>query len=317
MPKVSVITPVYNAAEYIGEAIQSVAQSDFTDYEHIIVNDGSTDLSLEAIKEAVGLLSHEAASRVKIFSKTNSGEADTDNYALARSAGEFIVVLNADDIVGPNLFRRSVEELEKNPAVVVSYPDWTMIDGHGQVIRQIKTEDFKIETLVGEFECLPGPGAFVRRRAIEDNLLRDPRYPLVSDYECWLRLCLEGPFIRIPEFLGFWRLHGENLSLTSRGSRWGNQAILVASDFCLTKTVFKSRKLKRLAALGLSRAYLLAALQGSWDSSVPIWTHLRKSFFLGTKNGRPLIIKDIPILAQIAYGYLVRFRSRKRGKVGA
>lgn len=310
MPKISVITPVYNAAEYIGEAIKSVSRSDFTDYEHIIVNDGSTDFSLEAIKESVGLLSHEAASRVKIFSKTNSGEADTDNYALARSSGEFIVVLNADDIVGPNLFRRSVEELEKHPEVVVSYPDWTMIDGDGNSINKVKTRDFSIHALIGEFECLPGPGAFIRKSAIGQGVFRDPSYPLTSDYECWQRLSTKGPFLRIPEFHAFWRLHGENLSVTSRGKNWATEAILVARNFAELNPATKTGKLKKLSALGLSRAYLLAALQGTWDGTVPILSYLRKSLTVGIINGRVMAMRDLPIYLQLAYVFFTRIFRR-------
>jgi glycosyltransferase involved in cell wall biosynthesis len=306
VPKISVLTPVYNAADYIGEAIKSVAESDFTDYEHIIVDDGSTDLSLEAINKAVGSLSREAAAKVKIFSKSNSGEADTDNYALARSSGEYIVVLNADDIVGPYLFSRSVEELDKSPQVVVSYPDWTMIDGDGKSINQVKTKNFSIETLIGGFECLPGPGAFIRKSALGQGIFRDPSYPLISDYECWQRLSLMGPFLRIPEFHAFWRLHGENLSVTSRGKIWAQQAISVARNFADSNPATKKGKLRKLASLGLSRAYLLGALQGTWDTTVPLLHYLSKSLSIGIINGRIMKWADFPILIQVAYVYFTR-----------
>jgi glycosyltransferase involved in cell wall biosynthesis len=70
MPKFSVITPVYNAANFIGEDIKSVAKSDFLDYEHIIVDDGSTDSSREAIGKAIKSLSIDASSKVRVFSKS-------------------------------------------------------------------------------------------------------------------------------------------------------------------------------------------------------------------------------------------------------
>jgi glycosyltransferase involved in cell wall biosynthesis len=295
------LTPVYNAADYIGEAIKSVANSDFLDYEHIVVDDGSTDSSRQLIEDTVRALDKQAASKVKIYSKPNSGEADTDNFALSKSSGEYIVVLNADDIVGPSLLRRSIEEMDKNPEIVVTYPDWTKIDGSGDYLEHVKTRDFSIETLIGEFECLPGPGACIRRSAIEFDILRDPQYPLVSDYECWQKLSLRGPFLRIPEPHAFWRIHGQNLSVTSRGAIWADQAILVSKNFLLNAAVARDSRLRRLAKLGLSRAYLVAALQGAWDARVPIFHYLTRYFVLGLRGGRVLSIKDFPILAQIVY----------------
>jgi glycosyltransferase involved in cell wall biosynthesis len=301
MPKISVLTPVYNAADYIGEAIKSVARSDFTDYEHIIVDDGSNDSSREEITRAINSLNNDAASRIKVFSKTNSGEADTDNYALSKSTGEFLLVLNADDIVGPSLLRRSMEVMEAHGEAVVTYPDWSMIDGKGNQIDQIKTQDFKVESLIGGFECIPGPGACIRRVALGNSLLRDPSYPLISDYECWQRLSLKGDFIRIPEFHAFWRLHGENLSIKSRGKIWADQAIRVARKFSEENTIVENRRLRKLALLGLSRAYLLAAIQGSWDREVPTLNYLLNSARLGLLNGRLVARKDIPILLKAVY----------------
>jgi glycosyltransferase involved in cell wall biosynthesis len=306
MPKFSVITPVYNAANFIGEAIKSVAKSDFTDYEHIIVDDGSTDSSKESITDAINSLTMEESSKVKFFSKTNSGEADTDNYALSKSSGEFLVVLNADDILGPSLLSRSYAEMQNNPQAVVTYPDWSMIDEEGKVFEQVRTKEYSIEALIGRFDCLPGPGACIRREVLGEQNLRDPAFSLISDYECWQRLSLEGHFIRIPEFHAFWRLHGNNLSITSRGGKWANQAIKVASDFSKNNAVLNDRKLKRLSILGLSRAYLLASLQGAWDRNVPMFAYVMKSLALGVTNGRLIATKDFPILLQVGYTLLAR-----------
>jgi glycosyltransferase involved in cell wall biosynthesis len=311
MPKFSVITPVYNAANFIEETIQSVAKSDFTDYEHIIVDDGSTDSSRETIINTINSLGFEASSRVKFFSKSNSGESDTDNYALARSSGEFLVVLNADDILGPSLLRRSYEEMQSNPQAVVTYPDWSMIDESGNTIQQVRTKNFSIEELIGGFDCLPGPGACIRREVLGEQLLRDPDFSLISDYECWQRLSLRGPFIRIPEPHAFWRLHGDNLSITSRGRKWADQAIKVAKNFSNNKEILNNRRLRRLSLLGLSRAYLLAALQGTWDREVPMFVYLLKSLGLGILNGRLIAKQDVSIFLQVVYNLIARMLRRK------
>lgn len=302
----SVLTPVYNCAEFIGAAIASVAESDFSDYEHIIVDDGSTDLSKEAILGAINSLSKNAASKVKVYFKPNTGEADTDNFALEKSSGALIVVLNADDIVGTGLLSKSVEVMRMHEDAVVTYPDWIMINGTGEIIKEVKTRDYSFEALIGKFECIPGPGAFIRRSVLDQGILRDPSYSLISDYECWQRLSLKGRFVRIPEFHAFWRLHGENLSLTSRGKSWADQAISVAKKFCATEIASRNSKVKRLALLGLSRAYLLAALQGTWDRKVPIFSYLVRSFAIGVLNGRLITKEDLSILFQAGYSLLFR-----------
>jgi hypothetical protein len=75
--------------------------------------------------------------------------------------------------------------------------------------------------------------------------------------------------------------------------------------------VIKDRRLKRLSRLGLSRAYLLAALQGAWDRNVPMFAYLKNSLGLGILNGRLIARRDIPILLQVGYNLVVRAIRRK------
>ena len=310
MVLVSVITPVFNAEHYIAEAIKSVSLSDFTDYEHIVVDDGSTDASESVILQTLLDLGEEASSRVRFYSKENSGEADTDNFAMARAFGELVIVLNADDVIGSALLRRSAEVMSKNPDVVVTYPDWTMINALGEPIELVETKEFSFERLIGRFDCLPGPGACIRKSALGGDVFRNPQFPLISDYECWQRLSLEGSFMRIPEFHGYWRMHGENLSLTSRGYGWALQAIGVAKSFSERRAVLRDKGLKRVALLGLSRAYLLASIQGIWDKRVPMLRYLGNSLQLGFFNGRIINRKDVLILLKIVQYLFIRTVSR-------
>lgn len=306
MPRVSVLTPVFNGMKFIGEAISSVASSTYKDYEHIIVDDGSTDETGEVIRAAVSALDEGARERVRTFYKANSGEAETDNFAFNKSSGDFIIVLNADDVISPYLIESSVAVMDRDNSVVVSYPDWTIMDAAGVPIRDIQTKNFSLKKLIGDFDCLPGPGACIRRSVLESGLIRNPMFPLISDYECWQRLALRGKFVRIPDKLASWRLHGDNLSLTSRGAGWAKQAILVADEFLKSPAVSTNRDLKNYARKGLSRAYFLAALQGNWDQGVPAFTYLVAAFWHGMMTGRPLAFRDLPLLPIVLFGPLLR-----------
>jgi hypothetical protein len=185
-----------------------------------------------------------------------------------------------------------------------------MIDSEGIEIRRVETKEFTLERLIGKFECIPGPGACIRREFIEGGILRDPRYSLVSDYECWQRLSLKGEFLRVPEFLAFWRLHGENASVTSRGAAWAHQVIDLANSFFNGVEAKSNKKVRTLAQRGMSKAYTLGALQGAWDPTVPSLYYFGKSFRHGIVSGRKIEIEDLAIVAQVIYSKLTRIRDK-------
>jgi glycosyltransferase involved in cell wall biosynthesis len=308
--RVSVITPVFNGSRFIREAILSVGNSSFQDYEHIVIDDGSTDNSLEVIHSTIDELDRERRDKVRVFSKSNSGEADTDNFGAAQSTGEFITVLNADDIMGSGLMSASLQLMDAHPTVIVTYPDWKKIDADGKTIEEISTLDYTIERLVGMFHCIPGPGAFVRKSALANEKLRNLDYPLMSDFECWLRLAPRGSFRRIPGFHASWRIHGSNASLTGRGIVWGSQAINLATEF-----VENAKKgnpgLLKLGYLGLSRAYLLAASMHFDDLRVPKWRYLFTSLRLGIRYGRPLSREDLRLFLLLVLENFTGRRTRQ------
>lgn len=92
MVKVSIITPVYNAERYLRRALESLLQQSFGDFEAICVNDGSTDMSLEILREY-----EEKDARIKIFSQDNAGGSAARNAGLAQAKGEYVMFLDADD----------------------------------------------------------------------------------------------------------------------------------------------------------------------------------------------------------------------------
>ena len=176
--RLSVLTPVYNGEDFLEETLVSLVNSDYEDLEFVLVDDGSKDASLAIAKRIL----ESSARKHIIISKANSGEADSDNVALAASTGEFVAIVNADDPVYPSLFSKSVRFLEDNPDVIVTYPDWDMIDEVGKTVKTVQTRDYSLDSLLGDNICLPGPGAVIRRSAIDSPILRNPRFRYTSDY---------------------------------------------------------------------------------------------------------------------------------------
>lgn len=115
MPKVSVIIPLYNKAPYIEQCLQTVASQSFTDWECIIVNDGSTDNSANLVESWLAQ-NPQSASHYTLYTQKNAGVAAARNYGVAQSSGEYIAFLDADDWWEPTFLEKMVFFAEQNPA---------------------------------------------------------------------------------------------------------------------------------------------------------------------------------------------------------
>ena len=113
---VSIIVPLYNQAEYLPETLDSVLKQTTADWECIIVNDGSLDNAEEVAKQYV-----ERDSRIKYYYKENGGLSDARNYGIAKSSGEYILPLDADDMIAPSYVQKAASVLDNNSSVKVVY----------------------------------------------------------------------------------------------------------------------------------------------------------------------------------------------------
>jgi hypothetical protein len=162
-----------------------------------------------------------------------------------------------------DLLTESIKILDKLTNIVITYPDWNVINEHGDEIRHVKTKNFSRNRLIEYGECLPGPGAVIRRSAISEFGLRNPKYIYSGDYESWLRLSMVGDFERIPQELAAWRTHEESLS--SRTDIFKYQEHLdVMADFFGN---FNPPDLSFKKAIG--SAYYKAAMSSLLSSKIP------------------------------------------------
>lgn len=219
-PKVSIVTPAYNCASTICEVIESVeAQSPYV-LEHLIVNDGSSDDTLAIIR---GLAAREG-SIIRVIDQPNSGEANAVNRGIAESMGDYVMVVNGDDPLLPDCVFHLQQALVKSHEAVVSYGDWKMIDSTGEEIRIVKTLPFSIQALIADWVCIVGPGAMIKRSAFNGRPARDVRYKNIGDYEMWLRLATQGPFIRVDKVLSTWRNH-------VTGASWNDRGLVISDQY--------------------------------------------------------------------------------------
>lgn len=116
LPKISIIVPCYNGAKYIRETLDCLQKQTIEEWECIIVNDGSTDNSLEILKEYA-----EKDSRYKYIDKKNEGPAIARNTAIAASSGKYILPLDADDLIAPSYANKAIDYLEEHPKCKLVY----------------------------------------------------------------------------------------------------------------------------------------------------------------------------------------------------
>jgi len=268
----SIITPVYNGEAFIQETVESVL-SNFDPnlrFEYLIIDDGSVDNTKTILEK------YSQNKLVKIFSVKNSGEAAAVNYGLEKAKGEYILVVNADDpLLSPRIFTLANDVFKSNEKVVVVYPDWKIVSESNLVLETKKLSSYSFEVMVGEFQCLPGPGSMFRRSAALKVGGRSTLYRFVSDYDFWLKLSLQGNFFHIPEVLAQWRSHGQSTSVNSKGYEMGMERIKVIEEFVNYANIEKSLKRK-----ALSHAYYHGALLSYFSREVPGRKWMLKAFLI-------------------------------------
>lgn len=194
-PQISVIIPAYNAERTILETIASVQQQTFSNFELIIINDGSTDRTLE-------LLNSVEDPRLKIFSYSNGGLPVARNRGISHASGDFIAFLDADDLWTPDKLEAQLAALQQHPEAGVAY-SWTYyMDENGESIHSSKTVSFEgnvyANMLLGNF-LESGSNPLIRKHAIESVGEFDSTLASCEDWEYWLRLAARWPFVVVPK----------------------------------------------------------------------------------------------------------------------
>jgi hypothetical protein len=149
-----------------------------------------------------------------------------------------------------------------------------MIDQNSKVIREVITQDYSDEQLIGKFLCLPGPGTFIRKSAALKIGGRQNKWRYVGDYDFWLRLSQLGIIERRPAVLAQWRLHDESTSIAHRGLGMYAERIDVIQDFLEANEI--PQKIRRMA---LGSAYYSAAQLQFYCPEIPGRRAIFRSFW--------------------------------------
>lgn len=182
MPKVSVIIPCYNLGKYVGEAIDSVLSSSFTDLEIIVVNDGSTDSYTNEVLRKLN------KPKTRIIEIDNQGVSTARNVGIKASKGEYILPLDADDAIYPQYISKAVAVLDNNQDVGIVYAKGEFF-GIKQGVWNLPK--FSLKQMLNS-NCIPVCGMF-RRKDFDKSKGYNPNMVWgLEDWDFWLSLLEQG-----------------------------------------------------------------------------------------------------------------------------
>jgi glycosyltransferase involved in cell wall biosynthesis len=204
--RITIVTPSFNQAPFLEEALLSVKNQHYDDLEHIVIDGGSTDGSVEILQD---YSSRPGWTHLLWVSEPDKGQSDALNKGFRLATGDLIGWLNSDDRYHPNCCSRVVAECRNNSTVDVFYGDYVIIDHNGNAVevrREIEYNPFVLK--YHRVLYIPTTTSFFRRRVFEEGNFLDLSFHYAMDYEFFLRLSAHGyRFKHIAHFMADFRVH--------------------------------------------------------------------------------------------------------------
>lgn len=200
VPKVSIVTPSYNQAQYIGWTVRSVLLQRYPNLEYIVMDGGSNDGTMGVLAPYRDRLAHLTHARDK-------GQSDAVSRGFARSTGEIMSYLNSDDMLAPGALTFVADFFARHPDVDVVYSHRCTVDGDN-IVRWHWLLPHHNNWYQSRWDLIPQETCFWRRRVFEKCGNVDPGFRFALDYDLFVRFMRAGAkFVRLNRFLGIFREH--------------------------------------------------------------------------------------------------------------
>ena len=216
---VSVVMPNYNTEEeYLRSAIESILNQTYSNFEFIIIDDGSTNDSVSIIE------SYDDERIVLIKNTENQGLTRSLNIALDHCKGDYIARMDSDDVSFPNRFEKQVEYLQKHDNVIVCgtgvecIGDWEKRRPNKIICPTIEDrESYRIHLLLGNRPIITHPSAMLNRKLMLEYSVRyDDSLPFAQDYKLWVSCSQVADCVILPEILLKFRIHDKSITIARR-----------------------------------------------------------------------------------------------------
>jgi len=220
MPTITVIIPAYNQSRFLSDSLNSIIAQTYTDWECIIINDGSTDNTQDVVKSYLNKID-----KFLYIEQSNRGLAATRNRGLDEAAGKYIQFLDADDVIGRTKFEKQLADLSKTNNLALSYTDYfsstesdltTPYPGGRYLPPTFVHNDNKLHDLIIRWEAqmsIPVHCFLFDARFFKDYGIRfDETLPNHEDWDCWMNIFRLNPKVYyIPEKLATYRIHTDSM----------------------------------------------------------------------------------------------------------
>jgi len=314
MPIISIIVPAYNAERTILKTIESIQQQTFSNFELIVINDGSADRTLEVLDT---VKDH----RLKIFSYQNGGVSVARNRGIAHATGEFITFLDPDDLWTADKLELQLAALQQHPEAGVAY-SWThYMDEQGEYFHADEPITFEgnvYADLLVKYFLSNGSNPLIRRQALESVGGFDPALTHAEDWDFYLRLAARWLFVVVPKPQILYRQSSSSASSKIEVMEKGALSV-IEKAFQAAPLGFQPLKNQSLANLHqfLAHLYLkrISGAGGAKQASQKLQTAIRLNpRILLHKKTQILVIKLILIrvLSPRIASYLLQLSSTLR-----
>jgi glycosyltransferase involved in cell wall biosynthesis len=213
-PTVSIITPVLNGRRYLESCVQSVLNQNYPNIEHIFVDGGSTDGSLDILRKYIARF----PDRVRLISEPDRGIGDAMSKGLKMARGEILCGLGTDDLSEPRAIRTVVEFFKNHPDAYFVYGECNIINEEGEAIDRSYSKDFNLKTIINRGNYVSSTSSFYRREVLEKVGFH--RLPKKDDLDFLIRAGMNFKLHRIYNILSNFRKHEGSETTSKRRNRF-------------------------------------------------------------------------------------------------
>lgn len=210
-PLVSIVTPSYNTGRYIAETLRSVQDQAYPCVEHIVLDSGSTDETLEVLAQFPS---------VTVVRGAPAGMCEKVNLGFSLARGDVVAWLCADDYYLPGAISKAVDALKENPDAAVVYCNDLRVNEHSVEIRRILCRQTGHRQLVQDQNYVSSPTAFIRREALDAVGPVDVHFPFVADWDLWIRISRCFRILYVDDWWAAFRERAGQISDTYRFTVW-------------------------------------------------------------------------------------------------
>ncbi|MCW1908063.1 MAG: glycosyltransferase family 2 protein [Candidatus Saccharibacteria bacterium] len=246
--KLSVVLPTYNGANYLALALDSILTQTYTDFELLVINDGSTDKTASILAAYA-----KKDKRLHVITQPNKGLVASLNHGIELASGEYIARHDDDDVSHPERFMKQVAFLDSHPDVAIVGSSMSVMDDAGQVLHNhavlLQDPELRHELLIRS-PFPHGSVVFRKSAAVNAGLYNGDTWP-AEDYDLWLRMSQQGQLANIDDYLYTYRENSKGISSMRQQEQAEKTAAVRARAWELRRVLLNAKRIDVSAYLKL------------------------------------------------------------------